>query len=433
MSMFDSNSIHYWLEYIQGIHFRSIDLTLDRVKAVAGNLNFSDSFITIAVAGTNGKGSSVAYLESIYRYAGYKTAVYTSPHLVEYNERIRINNVPVEDQALIDAFRNVESARQTTPLTYFEFGTLAAMCVFEQSKPDVCILEVGMGGRLDAVNIFKHDISLITEISLDHQAWLGSTVAEIAIEKAGIMHAGWPTVGSGLRPPAYLESHAKEIGCNRYQLGEHYGYEIINGRWNWIPLCDWKTPVFRLDGLRIPDGGVHQLQNAAGAIAVAQKLQPELPVRAKEIETGLRKRTLPARCQVIDHVPTIILDVSHNIDGLRALNSFLQQFSSEKRLIAVFSMLADKDCADAIREVYSSIKHWVVTSVDSERSQTTDSLCSVLESIGTAPIIKSENPESAVSTAIEMANADDCVVVFGSFYLVGDIMKFLNLHPYPSN
>ena len=433
MSTFDSNSIHCWLEYIQGIHFRSIDLTLDRVETVAENLNFGNSFTTIAVAGTNGKGSSVAYLESIYRHAGYKTAVYTSPHLVEYNERIRINNVSVDNKALIDAFRNVESARQTTPLTYFEFGTLAAMCVFEKSKPDVCILEVGMGGRLDAVNVFNHDISLITEISLDHQAWLGSTVEEIAIEKAGIMHTGQPTVGSGLRPPVQLESHAKEIGCDRYQLGEHYGYEIIDGQWSWIPLCEWKTPVFRLDGLKIPDGGAHQLQNAAGAIAVAQKLHSQLPIRVEDIETGLAKRILPARCQVVDYVPTVILDVSHNIDGLRALNGFLQQFPSKKRRIAVFSMLADKDCEDAIREVYSSIDQWIITSVDSERSQTTDGLFSVLESIGTTPITKCENPESAVLTATEMANTDDCVVVFGSFYLVGDIMKVLNLHPYPSN
>ena len=433
MHKFDSHTLDDWLEYIQGIHFRSIDLSLDRVRHVVEELQFEQAFITIVVAGTNGKGSSVAYLESIYRTAGYKTGIYTSPHLVRYNERVRLNNVPVDDAELIQAFRRVEIARKDIPLTYFEYGTLAAMCVFEQASPSVCILEVGMGGRLDAVNAFEHDLSLITEIGLDHQAWLGTTIEQIASEKAGIIHAGKPVVGSGLRPVPIIGLRASELHSDYVQLGEQYGYEVDRSHWSWMPLCDWSSPVLPVKDLHLPNGGKHQLQNAAGVIAVIRQLETRIAVSDQHIREGLYCRVLPARCEVLPTQPKVILDVSHNIDGLQALNQFLSDKISAQRVVAVFSMLKDKDCIEAIREIYNAIDCWVITSVDSERSQSTDELGNVLSSIGTTPVIKAEDPQSAIQMAQKEVSDDDCIVAFGSFYLVGDIMNVLDIKPYPEH
>jgi len=429
--MFDSDRLEDWLAYIQTIHFRSMDLTLERSRQVAGRLHLRPFRHVISVAGTNGKGSSVAYLEAIYRQAGYRTGAYTSPHLVNYNERVRLDGRPVDDQTLLAAFRRVESARGQVPLTYFEFGTLVALCIFADADPDLCILEVGMGGRLDTVNIVDADVALITEIGLDHQQWLGHDVEAIGREKAGIMRAGKPVVSSGVRPPASLALMATQTGATLVQLGRQFGFEQRADGWDWLPLDSTFACDSAVETLPLPAASRIQVQNAAGAIAAVQLASAKLPVDPGQIRSGLGSVVLPGRCQLFEGQPRRLFDVSHNADGLTVLADYLARLEPGGRVIAVFSMLADKNADAALARIAGLVDEWYVAPVDNERSASAPELETAIRQHSSADVTQCGNIVEAMDRAGGMAHGEDLVVAFGSFYAVGDIMRHLDLEPYP--
>jgi dihydrofolate synthase / folylpolyglutamate synthase len=421
-----------WLEHIEQVHFRSIDLTLDRVRRVAHVLGLPGHTRYVVVAGTNGKGSSVAYLESIYRSAGYTTGAYTSPHLVRYNERVRVDGFPVSDSLLEQAFAAVEAARHDIPLTYFEFGTLAALQVFRESSPDVVILEVGMGGRLDAVNIVDADVALITEIGLDHQLWLGDTIEKIAREKAGVMKYGGIAVTSGQAPPPILHQLARERRCDLWRIGVDYDFLPGEDTWSWTPSGTAHGDGVAIDDLPIPAGGVHQLRNAAGAIAVARRLDSLLPVEDWQIRRAIGQAWMPGRLQKMDGARSLLLDVSHNADGLSVLAQWLRDHRPRGAIHGVFSMLADKDIAASVQHVADLVDHWYIAPLDNPRAAETSMLSAAIAAVTTAPMNIADDIKVAVDVALAAAEPDDLVVVFGSFYAVGDIMRHLHLDPYPA-
>ena len=420
-----------WLVHIQRLHPRSIDLTLDRARRVAARLGLEAPGVRIAVAGTNGKGSSVAFLESVYRAAGYRTAAYTSPHLVRYNERVRVNGAPAPDRELKEAFRRVESARAGVPLTYFEFGTLAALEVFRRHDLDVSILEVGMGGRLDAVNIVDNDAALITEIGLDHQRWLGDTLKDIAREKAGIARAGRPVIASGRRAAPGLRGVCERRGCEFRQLEEGFDYEIHDAHWRFAAPGLVAGRACRDLDLPLPRAGRHQVQNAAGAVAVVERLRARLPVAATALERGIRDAPLPGRCQVLEGRPRMILDVSHNAGGIEALASFLAATPCAGATHGVFSMLDDKDVDAAVRGIARRVDCWYVAPLDSERAAAAPRIRAAIGRAAAAPVAECEDLGAAFERAAARAGERDRIVVFGSFLAVGDIMGCLGIDPYP--
>lgn len=422
-----------WLSHIERVHFRSIDLTLDRVRRVAHALRLPARARHVVVAGTNGKGSSVAYLESIYRLAGYRTAAYTSPHLVRYNERVRIDGVPVDDAPLEAAFERVERARGEIPLTYFEFGTLAALCVFADASPDVVILEVGMGGRLDAVNIVDGDVALITEVGLDHQQWLGDTVEKIAREKAGILRHGGRAVGAGTRPPRVLAEIAAARRCEMWQYGVDYRTVVEGARWHWTGPARGRSKRgdrATITDLPVPRGGQHQLANAAGAVAVVGQVNDFLPVADRQLAEGIRDASMPGRLQRVEANPPLLFDVAHNVDGLAVLSRWLRDNRPQGRIVGVFSMLADKDIVASVRQVADLVDHWHVAPLDNPRAADVDTLATAIRRESSAPLTPAASVQAAADAAVKDAGADDLVVVFGSFYAVGDIMRHLRLDPY---
>lgn len=425
--------LDYWLDHIGRVHFRSIDLTLDRVRRVAHVLGLPARTCYITVAGTNGKGSSVAYLESIYRCAGLRTGAYTSPHLAHYNERVRLDGIPVSDEMLEAAFEAVEDARSGVPLTYFEFGTLAALWVFRQAPVDIVMLEVGMGGRLDAVNIVDADIALITEIGLDHQQWLGTTVDLIAREKAGVLRYAGIAVGSGIHPPRVLGEIAARRRCDLWQLGHQFGYEARADSWAWIPLDESIGSVSAVFDLPLPTAGAHQLNNATGAIAVVRRLGNILPISDADLARGIAQAWIPGRLQHVAGEPDILLDVSHNADGLAALAGYLRAHPPRGRIFGVFSMLGDKDIEGALRHVAGLVNHWAIAALDSDRAAEPEALHAAISKVSEAPVEIMSDMEAAAERALSLASGEDLVVVFGSFYAVGDIMRHLRIDPYPAS
>ncbi|MFT5116222.1 MAG: dihydrofolate synthase/folylpolyglutamate synthase [Parasphingorhabdus sp.] len=419
-----------WLDHIEKVHYRSIDLSLDRVRRVLHCLRLKLPYCVVAVAGTNGKGSTVAFLESIYQAAGYRIAAFTSPHLVRYNERVRIDGAPVDDELLVNAFEKVESARGSIPLTYFEFGTLAALVVFEQSGIDIAILEVGMGGRLDAVNIIDSDVAIITEIGLDHQAWLGNTVEKIGREKSGIMRSSGKVVSSGIRPPNILASRASEIRADLYQLGVDYGFEVMAQSWHWKYLRSGEennSDIANLPAL----SGAHQCNNASGVIACIKLLENRLPVSLESIKQGLKQVNLPGRIQVVKRQPELILDVSHNPDGVQVLAAHLAENPVPGCTRAVFSMLEDKDIAAVAALLSPHISHWNIAELDNVRAAGTAMLERAIRYSSHADITVCSNISSALELAELQSDGLDRVVVFGSFYAAGDIIRYLHHTPYP--
>lgn len=412
------------------MHFRSIDLTLDRVRRVAHALGLPARTRYVTVAGTNGKGSSVAFLESIYRAAGYHTGAYTSPHLVRYNERVRVDGVPLGDESLIEAFAAVEAARASIPLTYFEFGTLAALHALRELSLDVVILEVGMGGRLDAVNLVDADVALITSVGLDHQQWLGATREKIAAEKAGVLRHGGRAVTSDDNPPATLLRVAEARRCNLWCLGRDFAAAVRGQNWDWV----WNGPSgagCTVTGLALPEQGAHQLNNAAGAVAVVRHLEGVLPVADRDIVEGIASAHVPGRLQRVSGTPPMVLDVSHNADGLAVLAGWMARHPVTGRRLGVFSMLADKDIAGSLRHVTPHIDHWYVAALDNPRAADLATLTAAVDSASDAPVDGAPDIVEAARRARDAAAPGDEVVVFGSFYAVGDIMRGLRLDPYP--
>lgn len=412
-----------WLRHIESQHPHLIDMGLDRVAAVREALGLSPRFPVIVVGGTNGKGSACAMLESILVAAGYRVGCYTSPHLVRYNERVCIDRVEAGDDELCEAFGAVEAARATTPLTYFEFGTLAAMWHFVRKEVDVAILEVGLGGRLDAVNVFDADCAIVTSIGIDHVEYLGSTRESIGGEKAGIFRTGRPAIVGDRAPPESLREHARRVGARWLALGEDFSATGSATDWR------YEGPGGMRAGLPYPAlRGKYQILNAATVITALDTLRDEMPVSAGAIREGLLTTTLRGRFQVLPGRPVVILDVAHNPDAAESLAASLRDMAGFHRTLAVLGMLKDKDIGGVTAALREVVDAWYLAPLPGPRGA--DVAC-LSAAMGTASVLDEVNEctsvPDAMSRARERAGTDDRILVFGSFLTVAQSLEFLDL------
>lgn len=409
------NDLQAWLDWQETLHPSSIDLGLERVAAVWSRMCPEGvEFAIITVAGTNGKGSCAAMLESIYRAAGYRTACYSSPHLLRYNERIRLDGAEVSDEALCAAFERVDEARGGSTLTYFEFGTLAALDLFNRFQPDVAVLEVGLGGRLDAVNILDPDVALVTTIGLDHTAWLGETLDEIAIEKAGIFRPGRPAVVGHRLPSRALTERAQRLGCNLYVLGRDYDWKGGGPTW-----C-WTGPGFPAELLPAPSlRGAFQRDNAAAVLMAVSCLNRRLNLHLDDLRRGLRQVGLGGRFQVIPGEVTWVLDVAHNAQAAEVLAENLRNFDCPGRLHAVLGVLRDKDPKAIAEPLAGLVERWYLGRTMDSRALPANDLAAALEDVAArSDMSLHERIHDALSAVAAQASPGDCILVFGSFSTV---------------
>ncbi len=405
-----------WLRWQESLHPSAIDLGLERPGEVWRRMGQSKPApVVITVAGTNGKGSSVAMLESILLAAGYRVGCYTSPHLLRYNERIRIDGVEVGDEALCESFERIDQARADISLTYFEFGTLAAVDLFSRANLDVAVLEVGLGGRLDAVNLIDADVALITAIDLDHADWLGNDRETIALEKAGIMRRGLPAVCSDPLPPQSLIEHAAELSASLYCLNRDYRVQKTAEGWSW-QFAENAPIALPLPSLR----GEFQLQNAAGVLMALQLLQERLPIAPQQLRQGLLEAHLAGRFELTPGDVVEIADVAHNPQSAAALAENLRQIPAEGQTLAVVAMLADKDQQAVVSLMAPVVDQWFVAGLDVPRGGDGTALAAIVESVtGTAPTLAS-TVKAALQQARAAAKPGDRIVIFGSFYTVAE-------------
>ncbi len=410
-----------WLEFIGRQHTDAVAMGLDRVRAVLGRLGVAIGCPVFTVAGTNGKGSVCATLESILRASGRRVGLYTSPHLLRYNERVRIDGADVADSWLCESFAAVEQARDGTPLTYFEFGTLGAFWLFARERLDALVLEVGLGGRLDAVNALDADCSVITSVALDHMEWLGNSREAIGHEKAGIFRAGRPAVISDVQPPSSVLREAERVGAQALLLGRDFGYRAQAGQWDyWGPAG--KRAALAHPALR----GAVQLRNAAAALAALDTLREQLPVAMQDVRRGLAEVALPGRFQVLPGRPQVILDVAHNPEAACTLAANLSAGGYAQETIAVFGMLRDKDVAAVVREVATRFTRWHLASLSGPRGASAAELARFLEAAEVnAPRREHANPAVAFAAALSEAGENDKIVAFGSFLTVAEVMQAL--------
>ena len=411
-------SLAEWLDFLERLHPSAIDMGLERVAAVANRLAIALDMPILTVGGTNGKGSVCAYLEAILRHAGFRTGLYTSPHLLRYNERVRVDGLEVDDATIVQAFERIEQVRGDTTLTYFEFGTLAAALIFQKARVDALILEVGLGGRLDAVNIFDADCAVIASIDLDHMAFLGSDREAIGREKAGIMRPATPVICADPDPPASLIAHAQAIGARLCLIGRDFGYSADQLQWNfWGPAG--KHSALAPPALR----GEHQFANAAAAIAALDELKARLPIGMHAIRMGMATVTLPGRYQVLPGRPAVVLDVAHNPHAARALAANLGVHGGFGRTFAVFAMLADKDIAAVIDAVKAEVDGWYVASLATARGTSGDALAAIVATHDPAKRVRVfDSPAEAYRDAYSFAGQSDRILVFGSFHTVAEVL-----------
>lgn len=418
-----------WLRFVERQHPQAIALGLERVAAVRARMNLGFACPLLTVGGTNGKGSTAAMLEAILRAGGYRTGLYTSPHLARYNERVRIAGVEAADEALAEGFAAVEAARGGIPLTYFEFGTLAAAWLFARERLDAVVLEVGLGGRLDAVNIFDPDCAVLTSIGLDHVEYLGPTREDIGREKAGIFRAGRPAVVGDPEPPASVLEAAASLGARLRLFGRDYGARAQGEQWLYWSLAGRRATLAH-PALR----GAVQLRNAATAIAALETLRERLPLGMDAVRRGLAQVALPGRFQVLPGRPRIILDVAHNPQAAAVLAENLGAAGYAPRTLAVFGMLRDKDIAGVVRAVAPRIERWHLASLGGARGADAEALTSALAQAGVhAPAIRHASVADALAGARSEAGADDRIVVFGSFLTVAAAMAELEAARSPGN
>jgi dihydrofolate synthase / folylpolyglutamate synthase len=412
-------SLQEWLGFIERQHPQAIAMGLERVAEVFSRLSVKIDCPVITVGGTNGKGSTCAMLESMLRAGGYRTGLYTSPHLVRYNERVRIAGAEASDEALAEAFAAVEAARGAVPLTYFEYGTLAALLLFSKLKVEAAILEVGLGGRLDAVNVVDADCAVLTSVGVDHVDYLGPDRESIGREKAGIFRRGRPAVVAEPDPPLSVLSAPGE----QLRLGRDFGFTAEQGQWAY-----W-GPVGRRGGLAYPAlRGAIQLRNAAAALCALDALRGRLPLAMQDVRRGLAEVALPGRFQALPGRPQIVLDVAHNPQAAATLADNLAASGYAERTIAVCGMLRDKDIAGALRALAPRVARWHVCSLQGPRGASAEQLAGALADAGIdkSCIALHSSVSQAVSAARSEAGESDKIVVFGSFLTVGEAMAWLN-------
>lgn len=420
-----------WLAHCERLHPQTIEMGLDRVEAVRrrmeGGRGLTWPCPVIIVGGTNGKGSTCAMLEAIYRQAGYRTGVYTSPHLVRFEERCRWLGAPVDEAALLPAFEAVEQARRGGPgespvvLTYFEFTTLAIASALARLKPDVVILEVGLGGRLDAVNVFDADCAVITSIDLDHMEYLGPDRESIGYEKAGIMRTGRPVVVSDPQPPQSVLDRALEVGADLWRLGKDFHFAGDKQQWNWSGRSR------RYSGLAYPAlRGANQLLNAAGVLAALEALHSRLPVTAQAVRNGLALVELPGRFQIVPGQPTLVLDVAHNPHSVAALAENLDAMGFYPTTHAVFGAMADKDLRPMLARIDPLIDRWYFTDLPTPRAASAQALTERWREVtrrSDVAVSCHADPQDALLAATAAADPADRIVVFGSFFTVGGVLQ----------
>lgn len=402
---------------------------LERVGEVKKRMGLQPQCPVVVVAGTNGKGSVCAYLSQIYTQAGFKVGTLTSPHLLRYNERIAVNTRPVEDAAIVASFERIEAARAGISLTYFEFNTLAAVDIFTREKVDVMVLEVGLGGRLDAVNVFDADCAVVTSVDLDHQAFLGDTVEQVAFEKAGVFRSGKPAICGQTPPPESLRRHAGEIGAELLLIKRDFDFSTLeNVQWSYRyhpQNSDGRTR--NRNALPFPAlRGAYQLSNAACALTVLECLGDRLPVDIAAIKRGLLLVENPGRFQVLPGRPLTVLDVGHNPHAARALRRSLINLMFAEKRTAVFSILADKDIDGVLDIVKDQFDEWHIAPLDVPRGMMPDALVRKLSEHGIENVKVFENIEKAYRAALEKAGENDRIVVFGSFHTVAAVMAALS-------
>jgi len=411
------SSLNDWLEWQETLHPSSIDLSLERVGQVADRLQCrAPAKVVISVAGTNGKGSSVAMLEAILLRAGYRVGCYTSPHLFRYNERLRLQGEPISDSALCESFARIDHARGENTLTYFEFGTLAALDIMARESLEVALLEVGLGGRLDAVNVVDADAALITSIGIDHTAWLGRDRDSIAREKAGIMRPAKPAVCGDADPPASLIAEADRIGALWRVLGTDFSIKQAGRRWHWqgqrSRYRDLPEPALT---------GSHQLANAAGVLMVLEMLRECLPVTQTAIESGLKWVRLLGRIQTVPGRVEQVLDVSHNAQAAQALADALRQRPLPGKTHAVIGMLQDKDTESFVRVLEAAVSRWYPVGLQTDRAATAQQLAQRLASVvGMERVTTCESVAGAFKRLNAEVSPGDRVLVCGSFYTVAE-------------
>lgn len=413
-----------WLAYIERVHPKSIDMGLARVAAVRDAMKLEATFPMITVGGTNGKGSACAMLEAIFHEAGYRVGCYTSPHLIRYNERVRVAREEASDADLVRALAAVQAVRGEIALTYFEFSTLAAMWLFAKTAVDVAVLEVGLGGRLDAVNAFDADCALVMSVALDHMDYLGDTREAIGAEKAGIFRSSCPAICADRDPPHSLLHHAAATGARLLVIGRDFDGEADPRQWRY-----W-GPRGERHGLPHPGlRGDYQVSNAAAALAALDELRERVPVTANDIRTGLLTAENPGRFEVLPGRPTVILDVAHNPAAATALARNLARMPRGGRTFAVFAMLRDKDVRGVVDAVTPRIDEWLVSGIDEPRGADAAFLRDALERSGISNHVSAcATIADAYRTACDRASQDDRIVVFGSFHTVAAVMAAVATH-----
>ncbi|MFM1980513.1 MAG: hypothetical protein RLZ68_1778 [Pseudomonadota bacterium] len=431
-SMDTTNTLHDWLAYCEQLHpkgINGIELGLDRIRVVAQRMDLRFTCPVITVAGTNGKGSTCAMLESILGQAGYKTGTFTSPHLVHFEERLRLNGEAVSATKLVAAFADVFGAaglngNKNFPeigLTYFEFTTLAILHLMAHAGLDVAILEVGLGGRLDAVNLIDTDCAIITSIDLDHTELLGNTREAIGFEKAGIMRTGKPVIVSDPVPPQSVLDRALEVGADLWRVGQDFNVSGDKQQWGWAGRGR------RYSGLAYPAlRGANQLVNAAGVLAALTALREQLPVTAQAVRNGLAFVELPGRFQIIPGEPSLVLDVAHNPHSVAALAANLDAMGYFPTTHAVFGAMADKDLAPMFAKANPLIDRWYFTDLPTPRAATGTALQGHWAAQNTRKDASAQafaDPMQALQAAIAAADPTDRIVVFGSFYTVGGVLQ----------
>ncbi|WP_188395295.1 bifunctional tetrahydrofolate synthase/dihydrofolate synthase [Oxalicibacterium flavum] len=418
-----------WLARLEAMHPKAIDMGLARVQQVKDAMGLAFSCPVIIVGGTNGKGSTCAMLETILLRAGYRVGLYTSPHLLVFNERMRIDGQPVDDAGLIDAFGKIEQARGAVSLSYFEFTTLAAMQLFADAGLDAVIFEVGLGGRLDAVNVLDADVAIVTSVDIDHTEYLGDTREKIAFEKAGIFRAGRTAICGDPVPPATLVEHAEKIGADLWLFGRDFNYAGDKQQWNFSGRGNRRNAL-GYPALR----GANQLLNASSVLAALEALRLRLPVSAQDVRSGLATVELAGRFQVLPGRPVVILDVAHNPHAAATLAQNLDNMGFHPYTYAVFGAMQDKDIEGVIAHLKGRIDHWCVTDLPLPRAASGEELKaallaadSALAETGSEHTVQSfASPALAFANALSRAGENDRIAVFGSFLTVAGVMEFRN-------
>ncbi len=416
--MMHFDSLSDWLAWQESLHPLTIDLGLERVAKVFHDLTPDYSKPpTITVAGTNGKGSCIATLEAIYRAQGYRVGAYTSPHILQYNERIKIDGTPVSDALICEAFAKIESVRGNTSLSYFEFGTLAALELFSQAKVDVQLLEVGLGGRLDAVNMIDPDIAIISSIGIDHVDWLGKTRVAIAREKAGVFRTAVPAVIGDVDPPVSLVQSAIDKHTPAYYIGKDFDYKKQTTGWDWYAgerCIHLPTPALK---------GEHQYRNASAVIFAVTALADRLPVSETAMQRGIANVQLSGRFQLIDGEIPVLLDVGHNPEAVKTLVDYLITTFPEKRIHAIFSMMKDKDIANVLEIMNPVIHDWFFAPLNNPRAATESMMQRIFSQSSVAHVsFGFTDFAKAYDAAKSQSQQGDLLLVFGSFLLVSDCL-----------